>query len=75
MTDTLNAQELRRWAAKCLDHANEARCSGEERERLLKMQKSLLALAENADWLAGRRPAKERGRTNGVAFKDASPAA
>lgn len=54
MTDTLNSSELKRWAAQCLAQANNPRASGEERERLLKMHTSLLALADNADWLAGQ---------------------
>lgn len=54
MPDTLNATELRRWAARCVNQANDKNCSGEERERLLKMRQSLLALAENADWLNGK---------------------
>jgi hypothetical protein len=54
MTDCLNASELRRWAEQCFAQASNARVSGEERERLLKMHTSLLVLAENADWLAGK---------------------
>jgi hypothetical protein len=53
--DTLNASDLRRWATQCMTQANDPLCSGEERARLLTMRTSLLALAENADWLAGRR--------------------
>ncbi len=56
-TDTLNAVDLRRWAMHCMTQANDPMCSGEERARLLTMRSSLLALAENADWLAGRRGA------------------
>jgi hypothetical protein len=57
MTDTLNAADLRRWATHCMTQANDPRCGGEERTRLLTMRTSLLALAENADWLAGHRDA------------------
>ena len=52
MPDTLNAAELRRWAMQCAAKAE--CCLGEERDRFLKMRESLLALAESADWLAGR---------------------
>ena len=55
ITDTLNSADLFRWASQCLAQANEQQCSGEERSRLLKMRASLVALAENADWLAGTR--------------------
>jgi hypothetical protein len=54
VTDTLNATELRLWAAHCLAQANDGMCSGEERDRLMTMHDSLLALAENSDWLEGR---------------------
>jgi hypothetical protein len=55
MPDTLNAAELRRLAIKCAARASEADCEPAERSRLLTMRESLLALAENADWLAGKR--------------------
>jgi hypothetical protein len=55
ITDTLNAADLRRWAMQCLAQANDPMSSGEERARLLTMRTSLLALADNADWLAGCR--------------------
>jgi hypothetical protein len=54
MPDTLNAAELRRWAMECGAQADSPNCSTEERTRLLTMRESLLALAENADWLAGK---------------------
>jgi hypothetical protein len=67
MPDTLNAAEMRRLAMQCAARASDAKCDAEERERLLKMRESLLALAANADWLAGRpiknaplQPAAER---------------
>ena len=54
MPDTLNAAEMRRLAMECAARAGDATCSAEERERLLTMRESLLALAADADWLAGR---------------------
>ena len=54
MTDTLNAAELRRLAMECAAMADADGCAAEERERLLTMRESLLALADNADWLEGR---------------------
>jgi hypothetical protein len=53
MPDLLNAVELRRLAMECAVRAGDVEPA--ERERLLTMRESLLALAENADWLAGRR--------------------
>jgi hypothetical protein len=57
MTDTLSATELRLWAERCLTQANDPRSTGDERDRLMKMRASLLQLAENADWLDGKRKA------------------
>ncbi len=57
MPDTLNAIELRRWAMKCAARADAETANMQERERYLAMRESLLALAENADWLDGRRQA------------------
>ena len=54
MPDTLNAAELRRWAMECGAKAYIAGCTPDESARLLKMRESLLALAENADWLNGK---------------------
>lgn len=54
MPDTLSAHDLRRWAAQCAQQANDINRSGDEREYLLKMQSSLLALVEGADWLLGK---------------------
>jgi hypothetical protein len=56
MPDTLNATELRRLATECEKRARAA--SAEEQDRLLKMREAFLALAENADWLAGRKSAQ-----------------
>lgn len=54
MLDTLNAAELRRWAMECAAQADNLTCPVEERNRLLTMRESLLALANDADWLAGK---------------------
>lgn len=54
MPDTLNAAELRRLAMECAAMADADGCPADERERLLTMRESLLALADNADWLAGK---------------------
>jgi hypothetical protein len=54
MPDTLNAAELRRLAMECAAMADADGCESKERKRLLTMRESLLALAENADWLAGK---------------------
>ena len=59
MPDTLNAAELRRLAIECAAMADADGCEADERKRLLTMRESLLALAENADWLAGK-PADPR---------------
>jgi hypothetical protein len=54
MVDPLNADDLRSWAAQCAAKAEQIISPRAERERLLKMRESLLALADNADWLTGR---------------------
>ena len=54
MPDTLNAAELRRLAMECAAMADADGCPADERARLLTMRESLLALADNADWLAGK---------------------
>lgn len=54
MLDPLNAEELRRWAKRCAEKAEQTISPRDERERLLKTRDSLLALADNADWLSGR---------------------
>lgn len=58
MLDTLNAAELRRWAMECGAQADRLSCSDEDRDRLLTMRESLLVLANDADWLAGKAPQK-----------------
>jgi hypothetical protein len=54
MPDTLSAIDLRRWATQCAQKADDVNRSAEERDRLLRMHASLLALADSADWLAGQ---------------------
>jgi hypothetical protein len=54
MIDPLNAEALRLWAAHCQAKARQTAWCRAERERLLRIQESLLALADTADWLAGR---------------------
>jgi hypothetical protein len=48
------ATELRQWADECRLQASNPRIDPSERERLLKMQTSLLELARNEDWLDGK---------------------
>jgi len=57
MPDLFNAAELRRLAMQCAARAERANCTTTEREQLMKMREALLDLAQNADWLAGRRAA------------------
>jgi len=38
---------------QCAAQAQSPNCSAEDRIQLLTIQESLLALADNADWLAG----------------------
>ncbi len=66
MIDTLNAGKLRAWANECAVSASAEDCPAEAKARYLKMQESLLALADNADWLEGKSgksaPAVPQGR-------------
>ena len=55
MTDLLEASVLRRWAMQCAAQADDARVSGDERDRLLKMRTALLELAKTQDWLDGNK--------------------
>jgi hypothetical protein len=61
----LTAAEYRRQAMRWGDEAQKASDPG-QRDRLMKMRDAFLTLAENEDWLAGRRrpdtnaPAPER---------------
>jgi hypothetical protein len=57
MPDTMNSPELRRLAMECAAQASRKECTDAERQRLLTMRAALLDLANNADWLAGRRAA------------------
>jgi hypothetical protein len=45
---------LRRWAILCAAAADDTRASGHERDRLLRMRKALLELADAQDWLTER---------------------
>lgn len=54
MLDSLNGDELRRFAARCAESADTATMVRAERERLMRIHQALLALADNADWLSGR---------------------
>jgi hypothetical protein len=54
MPDTLNAAELRRHAMQCAARADDPSCPPAERERIMRIRESLLALARSADWLAGK---------------------
>lgn len=54
MLDPLNADQLRLWAQQCAAKAEKTVSPRAERERLLTIRDSLLALAESADWLHGR---------------------
>ena len=54
MTDLMDSATLRRWAMQCRAQADDPRISGDDRERLLKMQTALLELAQTHDWLEGR---------------------
>ena len=46
----MTPNELRSWAARCEADAEKTQ-SFDDRERLLRMQTALLALAEGEDWL------------------------
>ncbi len=54
INDLLDANELRRRAEQCAARAEQIVAQRAERERLLTMKESLLALADTADWLSGR---------------------
>jgi hypothetical protein len=47
----MTTSELRKWAERCGKDAERMR-SVEDRDRLLKMQTALLAVAAGEDWLA-----------------------
>jgi hypothetical protein len=54
MRDILDATDLRRWATQCAAQATDIFCISSDHERLMTIRQSLLALADNADWLAGK---------------------
>ncbi len=72
MIDSTDAGYLRRWAMQCLEQANNARVSGEERARLMMMRDALLTLADTQDWLCVR--AKDSSQRTSVAVKSAAQA-
>jgi hypothetical protein len=57
MNTNLSAAELRRWAAQCEASANDPMISGPDFERLILMRDGLLVVAEQQEWLEGKRPA------------------
>lgn len=65
MTNLDNAAGLRRWAMQCAAEAEDPHATGDERDRLLKMRKALIELAEMQDWLDGdrkRTPSQQQQR-------------
>jgi hypothetical protein len=63
MTDLMDSATLRRWAMQCGAQADNPRTSGDERERLLKMQTALLDLAQTQDWLEGQNRGQGRDQS------------
>ena len=53
MQKHFTAHDLRRWARQCASQANDPNMSAADRERLVKMNKALLDLADAEDWLNG----------------------
>jgi hypothetical protein len=53
VTEKLSGPALRRWAMLCAEEAANSK-TDQERDRLVKMRKALLDLAETQDWLEGR---------------------
>jgi hypothetical protein len=53
--DMHSSSGLRRWAMQCATAADDPHASGDERDRLLRMRRALLELAEAQDWLDGRK--------------------
>jgi hypothetical protein len=51
---SLSAADLRLWAARCAQQAQDAN-SEEDVVRLLKMQTALFELSEMQDWFEGKR--------------------
>jgi hypothetical protein len=58
----VDAADLREWAARCARQAQDAE-SDEDVVRLLKMQTSLLELAEMQDWFEGKRAEPPKSTT------------
>jgi hypothetical protein len=54
MIDMHSSSGLRRWAMQCAAAADDLHASGDERDRLLKMRRALLELADAQDWLDGK---------------------
>ncbi len=54
MTNSMTSVELRHWAAQCRAQADDHRCSGDERAKLMRMERALQELAGLQDWLEGR---------------------
>ena len=59
---SLNAADLRRWAARCARQAQDAG-SEEDVVRLLKMQTALFELAAMQDWFEGKRAEPPKSTT------------
>lgn len=53
MQKQMKAEELRHWAEQCASQADDPNITAGDRERLLKMNKALLELAQADDWLNG----------------------
>jgi hypothetical protein len=62
ITDQLASADLRRWAMQCAAQADNPGTSGDNRDRLLKMQAALLDLAHTQEWLEGRQKSNARGK-------------
>jgi hypothetical protein len=58
--DMHSSAGLRRWAMQCAAAADDIHASGAERERLLKMRRALLELADAQDWLDGKNHEQQR---------------
>jgi len=53
MVDMPDAADLRRWAKRCAEEAESIK-EAEQRQRLLRMHRALMELAETRDWLDGQ---------------------
>jgi hypothetical protein len=54
LIDMHSSSGLRRWAMQCAAAADDPHASGDERDRLLRMRRALLELADAQDWLDGK---------------------